>query len=405
VHRHHAHRVERLGLERRLALAGLDRVAFRERVDEAAQVAPLVRLVLARHPHELANVGHAARAAGQGEQVAVVPGERDGSVDQRLKRHLSGDPALRLEAVRERGEAGPVLGGQLVEQLGIGLAAAAPQRGAQRPPRVASEAARPQADQRNGVEREAHEGRGEERVHGQPVQRVGERRQPVTQVHHLLLPPVAASADHVHRNAAVLERALEQAHRGRGAEQHHHVPVRPQPIGGELLDPLGQQPSLGRPPRRRRVHRLSERVGLARQQLLPAALRPVHHEQVHARGRAWLGLARAGRRAQRFKALAPGALEGEVDRVEDLPAGAEVDGDALRAPLPLGALPVAAEHAHVRVPEAVDRLVFVADAEQVVARKQLQQLVLELVRVLKLVHQDVLEARRVRLAEAHVPCK
>ena len=66
---HQPHRVERLGLERRLALARLDHVALGHGVDEAAQVAALVGLELARHPHQLAHVRHPARAAGQREQV------------------------------------------------------------------------------------------------------------------------------------------------------------------------------------------------------------------------------------------------------------------------------------------------------------------------------------------------
>ena len=71
---HQPHRVERLGLQRRLALARLDGVALGERVDEAAQVAALLGLVLARHPHQLAHVGHPPVAGGQREHVPVVAG-------------------------------------------------------------------------------------------------------------------------------------------------------------------------------------------------------------------------------------------------------------------------------------------------------------------------------------------
>jgi hypothetical protein len=63
---------------------------------------------------------------------------------------------------------------------------------------------------------------------------------------------------------------------------------------------------------------------------------------------------------------------------------------------------VPAEDTHVRVPEAVDRLVIVADPEQIVAREQPEELVLERVRVLELVHQHVREARRVGLTQAGV---
>ena len=66
-------------------------------------------------------------------------------------------------------------------------------------------------------------------------------------------------------------------------------------------------------------------------------------------------------------------------------------GPALRG----GLRPVLAEHLHVRVAEAVDRLVLVADAEHVVAPELLEQLVLQRVRVLELVHEHVLEALRV----------
>ena len=114
---HHAHRVERLGLERRLALAGLERVELGERVDEAAQVAALVGLELARHPHQLAHVGHAPDAARQREQVAVVAGARHGAVDQRLERHLAGHAALGLEAMDEGRELAPVRVGQHGEQV------------------------------------------------------------------------------------------------------------------------------------------------------------------------------------------------------------------------------------------------------------------------------------------------
>ena len=92
---HHAHGVDVLGLERSLALARLEHVALGHGVDEAAQVAALVGLELARHAHQLAHVGHAPLAAGQREQVAVVARGGDRAVDQRLERHLAGDAGAR----------------------------------------------------------------------------------------------------------------------------------------------------------------------------------------------------------------------------------------------------------------------------------------------------------------------
>ena len=72
--------------------------------------------------------------------------------------------------------------------------------------------------------------------------------------------------------------------------------------------------------------------------------------------------------------------------------------------LPVGGRvrPVAAEHLDVRVPEAVDRLVLVADPEQVAALEQGKQLVLERVGVLELVDEDVLEALGVLAAQTRV---
>ena len=109
VHGHHAGRRGCSRLERRLSLPRLDHVALGDGVDEPAQVAALVGLVLARHPHQLAHVRHPARAAGQREQVAVVAGERDGAVDERLQRHLADHAALGREPLGEgaRASAGP----------------------------------------------------------------------------------------------------------------------------------------------------------------------------------------------------------------------------------------------------------------------------------------------------------
>ena len=105
---------------------------------------------------------------------------------------------------------------------------------------------------------------------------------------------------------------------------------------------------------------------------------------------------------QRLEVSTPGALECEVDGVDDLTAGPEVDGDAARlAPLPRS-LVVLTKDAHIGVAEAVDRLVLVPDPEEVVPRQQLEQLVLEPVGVLELVHQHVAEATGVGLAQSLV---
>ena len=243
----------------------------------------------------------------------------------------------------------------------------------------------------------------------QLVQRVGQRGQVRAQVGHLLLGPVAAASQHVGGDAAVLQRALVHAHVGGGAQQHHAVGVGERaPRAGQVSDPLGQQARLGRPPdgRLRGAQPVAEGLGLAavpvagREPLLPALLVAVGDQQLDARVGPRRLVARTRALDERVEVLAPEAPEGQVDRVQDLAAAAEVHrhplGPALRARLGQ----VAAEDAHVGVAEAVDRLALVADAEQVAALQQSQQLVLERVGVLELVDHHVREALAVLVADA-----
>jgi hypothetical protein len=91
-----------------------------------------------------------------------------------------------------------------------------------------------------------------------------------------------------------------------------------------------------------------------------------------------------------------------IDRLEDLGAGAEV-GLQRRAAVELLQQPAALlEQLHVGVPEAVDRLLGVADREQVAVRDQLDQLQLDPVRVLELVDHDLRKAGLVALAQRRV---
>jgi hypothetical protein len=391
VDRHQPDRVERLGLERGLALARQRGVALGDRVDETAQVAPLLGLVLARHAHQLAHVGHPPGAGGQGEHVAVVAGARDGAVDQRLERYLGGGAALGGEQLGEGGRAAGVGGRQELRELVLRLA--------QQPPWVAAGVPPEQADQGDGVERQPGERRRQHAVHRQLVERVRERGQPLAQVGDLLLLPVAAPADHVSVDPPLRERALVEAHvRGR-PEQEHDVAPLPAALDAQLVDALGKQARLGGAPRRGGVHRGAERV-VGAERLVPALLAEVGHQQLDRRGHA--RRLRLAARLKRLEALRPDPGEAAVDRLEHLGTAAEVDGDALRPPVGGGALPVTAEHLHVGVPEAVDRLVLVADSEQVVALEQLQQLVLKRVGVLELVDEHVLEALGVLMAQALV---
>ena len=270
---HQPHGVEVLRLQRRLALALLHQVALGHEVDEPAQVAALLGLVLARHPHQLAHVRHPPVAGGHGEHLAVVARGGHGAVDQRLQRDPRRQRALRGEPLGERRRPLRLLGLEADLRLGVG----------ERSPRVPAPAPRLGGDQHERVQRQAAQRRGEHRVERQPVERVGQRGEVVAQVAHLLLAPVAAPAEHVGGDAALLQRALVDVHVGGGAQQQHHVGELVRAVLRELVDPLGQQPRLGGAPRRDAAHARAERVLRGVERLVPALLLLVGHQQLHAR--------------------------------------------------------------------------------------------------------------------------
>ena len=110
------------------------------------------------------------------------------------------------------------------------------------------------------------------------------------------------------------------------------------------------------------------------------------------------GARELGRRVKRLELVPEMRAEQLVDRGEDFRARAVVVGERqqlrrLRAPL--------AEHAHVGVPESVDRLELVADVEQLGVRRtqQVDELALQSVRVLELVHHDRAEPPPLALAD------
>ena len=104
---------------------------------------------------------------------------------------------------------------------------------------------------------------------------------------------------------------------------------------------------------------------------------------------------------QRGEAVGPLGRERAVEHVEQLLARAEVRG---QRPHPRLAQrrPALAEDRHVGVAEAVDRLEFVADREQVVPLEHLQDVELEPVRVLELVDHEQPEALGPALAAGGV---
>jgi hypothetical protein len=246
VDRHHAHRVERLALDRRFALAlvagGVGAADERaDEVGEAAQVAPVLRLVLACEPHQLANVGHPPRAALHPQQRLVVAGARKRAVDQVLEAATGRVAALLRQPPAQPLDARAVLGGEPVEQrraVGEG------------PPRVALRCARRGGELHERVAGEAGERRGEQRVERDAVARVGEHRQVGDEVADLLLGPVAAPADHVRRHAALYERALVDREVAGRTQQQHDVAGRPAVVD-QLAHARREQAGLGESPQRR----------------------------------------------------------------------------------------------------------------------------------------------------------
>ena len=394
--RHQPHGVEPVGLERRLALAGLREVLRDREVQEAAQVAALRVLVLARQPHELAQVREPPLAAGAREDREVVARGRDRALEQRLGREPLRAGALGGEELREAQQALAVGGGHGAEPCRAGGAG----RGlAQRGPRPAAAVAARLREQDQRVAADAAERRREHAVERGLVARVGERGEVGEAVADLLLGPVAASADHVGGQALLLERLLEQAQRGGRAHEHHHV-AGPAAGADLLAQAVRDQPRLRAPPRLL-GQRPEPELGRV---LVPAA--GVGDEQLDGRrARRRVGveqaqLERVVRRRgglalapghERLEALAEDRRERGVEHVQQLRRRAEVGPQAAHAlgPQERAAL---AEDADVGVAEAVDRLELVADREQVPALERLEQVQLQAVGVLELVDHQQREA-------------
>ena len=165
---------------------------------------------------------------------------------------------------------------------------------------------------------------------------------------------------------------------------------------------MREQPRLRRAPQRR-APRAERRIALLGERVGPALLDRVDHDEVDKRLGASLPALGAVRFLQWLEAVLERVLERHVEHVEQLSAAAEVVRDPGVASALRRAVPVATEHLHVGVPERVDRLVRVADREQVVAVNQRHYLGLQAIRVLKLVDHHVLEAVAVALAQGWIP--
>ena len=324
VDRHQPHGVEALGLERRLALARLGEVLADGVAQEAAQVAALRALVLAREPHQLAQVREPAVAAGAGEDREVVAGVGDRALEQ----HLDGQPlAAQPLARREAGEAGEPrrrVPGQRLEPRRT-LGDRAPQRG----PRALALAAGRVRQQRERIGADAAERRRQHRVERALLVRVGEQRQVGDAVADLLLRPVAAAADHVGAEPLLLQRLLVEPQRARRADEHDDVALRA--AGVDLLaQPGGDRAGLRAAPWLR-GERGEPEVGGA---LVPAG--GLDGEQLDRRRAGRVGLEqpqhlRRATRDERREAAAEQRPDRGVHHRQDLLSRPEVDGEAAHA--------------------------------------------------------------------------
>ena len=154
------------------------------------------------------------------------------------------------------------------------------------------------------------------------------------------------------------------------------------------LHPARQRPRLGNAPRCRQL--LDERV-----QLGPLTV-PVGDDQLDQRLACRLVLAP---RRKRPEALPERLGEGAVERVQDLGARAEVGLQRCARADPLEAPPALLEQLDVGVAEAIDRLLGVADHEQVEPGDEIDQLELHIVGVLHLIDHDPREALAVAVAD------
>ena len=178
---------------------------------------------------------------------------------------------------------------------------------------------------------------------------------------------------------------------GGGAHQHDDVAPAPAALARDLLQPPREQARLGRAPRRGRAQGAPERrfsSSSPKRASQRRFSRSVTSSSTRGSGAgpplrpACSGSNPSPHRREKARSI-PSSTSGPA---------AEVHGHALGAALGVGLGVVAGEHLDVGVAEAVDRLALVADAEQVAAVEHRQQLVLQRVHVLELVHQHVVEA-------------
>ena len=222
MHRHDPHAVVSLRLDGRHALALVAARAPGGRLQEAAEVAPLVVLVLARKAHQLANVGHPAGAPGTGEEREVVAEGRHRPLHEVVEGAQGRLRAQRTQPLAEGAQAlGICLGDQrepVLVDVVRRLVCLTEAPGDDGPDRAAL-ADRP-AQEPEGVGAHAGRWRRQGAEEHLVVKRVRDRGQDPQQVLHLLLGPVAPTTHDVRLEAGPAQRLLEGIDVGEGAKQH-----------------------------------------------------------------------------------------------------------------------------------------------------------------------------------------
>ena len=371
VDRQQAHRVGTFLLRHGVGLLGADGLLPGDEANEPLEIRAAQLLVRSREARELAEVRVPPLPVGSREhrEVVVVLAEHslaeelEGGVGRELEQAVVPLPKREQHAaivVREVGGQSSLDAAE--DRLAMGV--------------------RPDQDER--VVRDTDERRCE---HGQErlvVVAVVEEPQIREQVDDLLLTEVAAPSRSVGRKVERAELLLEPLRVGACCEEEDDLPGRRDAGVDELADTTRDVPRLGAAPMDTRLTRCS----LVRDEQL---------DRVPERR-----LTRAGRRLEALELVAELGGEELVHRFEHLGPGPVVlrqreDRRRRRAAL--------TEDRDVGVAEAVDRLELVAHDEQiaaVVGRQKVEQLGLQAVRVLELVHHDRAEPLPLPLANGLV---
>ncbi len=260
--RHHPHPRVILARGGRLALAVGEGGPCRRVVEEAAQVAAIVRLVLGRDADELAQVRRAPPSLVHEQRREVVVERLERPLHERVEREGGGDrPQIRQPLV-EAGEAllvirrdprlpfaQALLPGERVLVL-IRRRLRLSEQQLERRPEVGAGAGDAAQDPQRVRARAAGGGgeRGDQRL---VVERVGDASEEGERVGDLLRGPVAAAADDVRLEAGELQRLRVDVDVGEGAQQDHH-PRRIDAAVGELAAGAAPETAPRRPGRARR---------------------------------------------------------------------------------------------------------------------------------------------------------